>query len=118
MARSIFCYSESVTSFFYTQAAERPHFCRFAIFHVMHRDKPLHEIITNANGVGRWVYDDKTGNFIQVRGTAQYSIPRTTQGLRRALKRELYEVLCEKAQRFEATDEELQIMAVLGDEAR
>lgn len=112
MSRSIFTYSPMCADFFRTPSAELPYYCVFAIYHISDPDTPLHEIITNASGCGRWVYDG--AEYGQVRGTAQYSIPRTTQGIRRALRRELREILSERAERGEATDEERQILDVLG----
>lgn len=56
----------------------------------------LTEIITNASGYGAWCYDERTGTYRQTRGTCQFSVPGTRQGLQKALRKQLAEELAFK----------------------
>ena len=82
--------------FFSTASQEAPHYARFSIALRGDKAKPLHTIITNACGCGRFIYDENTGTYRQTRGTCQYQIPGTSHGIRKALKAELKEALTHK----------------------
>ena len=113
MAASVFCYNKLVSDFFKTPVWELPHYCRFQIALKQDPSKVLFEIITNSCGCGRWEYNETTGQYRQVSGTCQYSIPRTVQGLRLALKRGRHDLLQEKSDPGIASDEDEQILEVL-----
>ena len=96
MPASIFHYAlngdRSLKEFWTTPAADLPAYCRFTIALKARPNEPLHSIITNASGCGRWKLD-ADGTYKQTRGTCQYSIPGTSQGIRKALRAELKERL-------------------------
>lgn len=121
MPASIFQYAvndKPLNSFWDTPAADLPAFCRFTIALKARPSEPLHSIITNANGCGRFVYDERTGAYRQTRGTCQYAIPGTSQGVRKALRAELKEQLAHKRD-FTVeglTEDERQILDVLEGE--
>lgn len=113
MSASVFCYNKLVSDFFKLPAEELPHYCHFQIILKQDPSKVLFEVITNNQGCGRWEYDETAGQYRQVSGTCQYAIPRTVQGLRKALKNGLRDLLKEKSELGLATDEDEQILEVL-----
>lgn len=122
MPASIFQYAlngdRSLKEFWTTPAADLPAYCRFTIALKARPNEPLHSIITNANGCGRWVYDETDGTYSQRRGTCQYAIPGTSQGIRKALRAELREQLAHKRD-FSIdglTEDEQQVLDVLEGE--
>lgn len=119
MPSTIFCYAlngkHKLKEFYSMPAQDLPAYCRFTIALKAYPDRPLHTIITNGCGCGRWLYDEKTGTYKQTRGTMQYRIPQSEQGIRKALRAELKEKLTNKRDFNIAglTDEQAQILAVL-----
>lgn len=91
-----FKFSQSLKDFFELDANDLPYYVRFQIIW-RETGEILAEIITNRSGAGRWVFDESTGMYQQIRGTCQYSIPRTVHGIRKALKRELADELLNAA---------------------
>ena len=122
MPATIFCYSlngdHKLKDFFSIPAHELPAYTRFTIALKAYPDRPLHTIITNGCGCGRFVYDEKTGAYRQTRGTMQYRIPQSEQGIRKALRAELREQLAHKRDWTVdgLTEEQAQILAVLEGE--
>lgn len=121
MASSIFTYTlngdRPIKEFWTTPAADLPAYCRFTIALKARPNAALHSFITNANGCGRWILD-ADGTYSQRRGTCQYSIPGTSQGLRKALRAELREQLAHKRD-FSIdglTEDEQQVLDVLEGE--
>lgn len=96
MMKTYFTYSKSIGEFCNAvDSTDLPHYMRFQILD-KETGEILDEIITNASGCGRWVYDESTGQYAQRRGTCQYAIPRTPAGIRKALRADLKASLTEK----------------------
>ena len=119
MPSTIFCYAlngdHKIKDFFSIPSHDLPAYVRFTIALKAYPARPLHTIITNACGCGRWLYDEKTGTYKQTRGTMQYRIPQSEQGIRKALRAEYRDLLREKRD-FTVeglTDEQAQILDVL-----
>ena len=119
MPSTIFCYAlngdHKIKDFFSIPSHDLPAYVRFTIALKAYPARPLHTIITNACGCGRFVYDELRGTYRQTRGTMQYRIPQSEQGIRKALRAELREALAHKRD-FTVeglTDEQAQILAVL-----
>lgn len=68
---------------FAQEASERPYYMSFKVLW-RESGEVLAEIITNKAGNGRWIRTDC--DYRQVAGTAQYSIPRSESGIRKALR--------------------------------
>lgn len=66
-----------------TELSERPFFMHFKLIW-KETGETLASIITNRYGCGRWT--DLGGKYRQVAGTAQYSLPSSEGGVRRALR--------------------------------
>lgn len=100
-----FKFSQSLKDFFELDTNDLPYYVRFQIIW-RETGEILDEIITNRSGAGRWVYDDSTGMYRQIRGTCQFGIPRTIHGIRKLLKRDLAEQLTEASEMRELTETE------------
>ena len=119
MASTIFCYSDTVRLWYrdasYRRDCRPSDRIRFSIALKSAPDKPLYTIITNGDGCGRFLYDERACAYRQTRGTCQYSLPGTVQGLRQQLKSELKAELTRRA--YETldgiTEEEQQILEAL-----
>lgn len=120
MPSTIFCYSANGGKLkeYIENNENGSGYDRFTIALKACPDKPLHTIITNGYGCGRFVYDEARGTYRQMLGTMQYCIPQSEQGIRRALRGELREALEHKRDCTVdgLNDEECQILAVLEGE--
>ena len=114
MSASLFCYSyngKHLKEYFSDECHSG--YNEFTIALRKKPDNPLFTIITNGYGEGRFVYDSITCTYHQTLGTCQYSIPNSEQGIRKALRKELLDMLTERSKYEGITDEEEQILELL-----
>lgn len=116
MAASQFIYSyngDPLARWFDTPREDRACYSRFQI--ALRRDPAtvLFEIITNKDGEGLFTYDELARSYRQKLGPCQFSIPRTTQGIRLALRVGLASYLKTKEELEGLTDDESQILEML-----
>ena len=64
---------------------ERPHYCHI----VAESDTARLDFYVNRNLEGLWVRDERTGDYKQIRGTMQYRLPSSADGIRKKLRKEL-----------------------------
>lgn len=116
MTASQFIYTyngEPLARWFDAPRDDRAYYSRFQIALRRDPEAVLFEIITNKDGEGLFTYDERTGLYGQKLGTCQFSIPRTTQGIRNALRVGFASYLKTKEGLEGLTDEEAQILEML-----
>ncbi len=118
MATGIFVYTfngnQKIEDFLKGKPEDLPYYCRFAIAHKSEPEKPLYEIITDRRGQGRWQYNETTGQYTQTSGHMQYSLPGSSQGIRKALRKGLQALLVDKHNNGEPLEgDEMQLLWAL-----
>lgn len=116
MSASQFIYfynGEPLARWFDAPHDERAYYSHFQI--ALRRDPAtvLFEIITNKDGEGLFTYDEQARSYRQKLGPCQFSIPRTTQGIRLALRVGLASYLKTKEELEGLTDDEAQVLEML-----